>query len=73
MTTLSAAAPIVPVHPFLLQPSLPGTGETIAGAVTAAVVEEAGAATMLVFAYLFFTFQNGFHALERKVVCNVLP
>lgn len=69
MTTLSAAAPIVPVHPFLLQPSLPGTGETIAGAVTAAVVEEAGA----VSAYLFFTFRNGFHALERKVVCNVLP
>lgn len=43
------------------------------GATTAVAVEEARTATVPVSGYLFLIFQNGLHALESQVVCNVKP
>ena len=42
----------------------------MAGAITAVVVEEAGAATVPVSGHLFLIFQNGLPALESQGVCN---
>lgn len=55
---------------MMLQPSLPGTRETMAGAITAVVVEEARAAAVPGSGYLVLIFQNVLHALESQVVCN---
>lgn len=55
------------LSPFLLQPSFPGTRETLAGAITAVVMEEA---TVSGSGCLFLIFQNGLHALESQVVCD---